>query len=115
MTDDTLLPFHLPAVQRKKVTAAFDGGLISSDGGLVLLREAERHLGVNGGVKMYRRGGVKMYCELGSLSPLSMGGPRAGRRALRAAGGGPRVGGACGPTRSSGVIRTAAGVVTGSA
>ena len=45
MTDDTLLPFHLPAVQRKKVTAAFDGGLISSDGGLVLLREAERRLG----------------------------------------------------------------------
>ena len=44
MTDDSLLPFHLPAVQRKKVTAAFDGGLISSDGGLVLLRETERRL-----------------------------------------------------------------------
>ena len=29
-------------------------------------REASR---VNGGVKMYRRGGVKMYCGLGSLSP----------------------------------------------
>ena len=28
----------------KKVSAAFDGGLISSDGGLVLLREAERRL-----------------------------------------------------------------------
>ena len=28
--------------------------------------------------------------------------PRAGRCALRAAGGGPRVGGACGPTGSSG-------------
>ncbi len=46
MTDDTLLPFDLPAVRRKKVTAAFDGGLISSDGGLVLLREAERRLGL---------------------------------------------------------------------
>ena len=46
MTDDSLLPFHLPAAQRKKVTAAFDGGLISSDGGLVLLREAERRLGL---------------------------------------------------------------------
>ena len=46
MTDDSLLPFHLPAVRRKKVTAAFDGGLISSDGGLVLLREAERSLGL---------------------------------------------------------------------
>jgi hypothetical protein len=46
MTDDSLLPFDLPAVCRKKVTAAFDGGLISSDGGLVLLREEERHLGL---------------------------------------------------------------------
>jgi hypothetical protein len=46
MTDFTLLPFDLPAVQRKKVTAAFDGGLISSDGGVVLLRGAERNLGL---------------------------------------------------------------------
>jgi len=37
-TDDSLLPFDLPGVQRKKVSAAVDGGLISSDGGLVLLR-----------------------------------------------------------------------------
>ena len=44
MTEDTLLPFDLPAVRRKKVTADFEGGLISSDGGLVLLREAERRL-----------------------------------------------------------------------
>ena len=44
MTDDSLLPFDLPSVRRKKVSAAFDGGLISSDGGLVLLREAERSL-----------------------------------------------------------------------
>ena len=44
MTEDTLLPFDLPAVQRKKVTADFEGGPISSDGGLVLLREAERRL-----------------------------------------------------------------------
>ncbi len=46
MTDDSLLPFDLPAVRRKKVTAAFDGGLISSNGGLVLLRETERRLGL---------------------------------------------------------------------
>ena len=45
MTDDSPLPFDLPAVQRKKVSAAFDGGLISSDGGLALLREAERSSG----------------------------------------------------------------------
>ena len=46
MIEDSLLPFDLPAVQRKKVTADFAGGLISSDGGLVLLREAERRLGL---------------------------------------------------------------------
>ena len=44
MTEDTLLPFDFPAVTRKKVTADFDGGLISSYAGLVLLREAERRL-----------------------------------------------------------------------
>ena len=48
MTDDSLLPFDLPAVQRKKVTADFAGGSISSDGGLVLLRAAERRLGLAG-------------------------------------------------------------------
>ena len=48
MTEETRLPFDLPAVQRKKVTADFEGGSISSDGGLVLLREAERWLGLAG-------------------------------------------------------------------
>ena len=46
MTDDTTLPFTFPAVQRKKVTAAFDGGRITSDGGVMLLAEAERRLGI---------------------------------------------------------------------
>jgi hypothetical protein len=46
MTDDTLLAFELPAVHRKKLTVDFDGGTQSSDGGLLLLREAERQLGV---------------------------------------------------------------------
>ncbi len=46
MTDDTLLPFLLPAVCRKKVTAAFDGGRLTSDGGVMLLSEAERRLGL---------------------------------------------------------------------
>ena len=32
MTEDTLLPFDLPAVQRKKVTADFADGSISSNG-----------------------------------------------------------------------------------
>jgi hypothetical protein len=30
--DDTLLPFSLPSLCKKKITAAFDGGLVSSDG-----------------------------------------------------------------------------------
>src|SRR5262245_31382827 len=45
MTDDTLLPFDLPAVHRKKLTVDFEGGNQSSDAGLLLLREAERKLG----------------------------------------------------------------------
>jgi hypothetical protein len=49
MTDepfDPLLPFDLPAVRRKKITVDFGGGNQSSDAGLLLLREAERRLGV---------------------------------------------------------------------
>lgn len=39
MTEDILPPFDLPAVRHKKVGAALDGGLLSSDGGLLLLRD----------------------------------------------------------------------------
>jgi len=46
MFDDNLLPFSFPAVQRKKITAAFDGGRITSDGGVMLLAQAERRLGL---------------------------------------------------------------------
>jgi hypothetical protein len=46
MTDDTPLPFDLPAVDRKKLTVDFNGGTQSSDGGVLLFREAERKLGV---------------------------------------------------------------------
>ena len=46
MSDDTLLPFDLPSVRRKKLTVDFAGGHQSSNGGLLLLREAERKLGV---------------------------------------------------------------------
>jgi hypothetical protein len=46
MVEDSLLPFHFPAVGRKKVTAAFDGGRITSDGGVMLLAAAERRLGL---------------------------------------------------------------------
>jgi hypothetical protein len=46
MTDDTPLPFDLRAVERKKLTVDFEGGNQSSDAGLLLLREAERKLGM---------------------------------------------------------------------
>ena len=46
MLDDNLLPFSFPAVARKKVTAAFDGGRITSDGGVMLLAAVEKELGV---------------------------------------------------------------------
>src|SRR5271154_2739207 len=48
MTEDTPLPFDLSAVRRKKLTVDFDGGNQSSNGGLLLLRHAERKLGVCG-------------------------------------------------------------------
>jgi Transposase DDE domain group 1 len=48
MIDATLLPFDLPSVRRKKLTVDFSGGNQSSNGGLLLLRSAERKLGVGG-------------------------------------------------------------------
>lgn len=38
--------FGFPAVLRKNVTAAFGGGRITSDGGVLLLAQAERQMGL---------------------------------------------------------------------
>jgi Transposase DDE domain group 1 len=46
MHDDTTEPFSFPAIGRKKVTAAFDGGRLTSDGGVMLLAVAERRIGI---------------------------------------------------------------------
>ncbi|MET4323868.1 transposase [Bradyrhizobium sp. RT5a] len=46
MTDNTILPFSFPAVHAKKVIAAFDGGRLTSNGGVMLLAMAERRLGL---------------------------------------------------------------------
>jgi hypothetical protein len=46
MDDDTTEPFGFPAIDRKRVVAAFDGGRLTSDGGVLLLAEAERQLGL---------------------------------------------------------------------
>ena len=46
MPETTGLPFNFPATGRKKITAAFDGGRMTSDGGVMLLASAERRLGL---------------------------------------------------------------------
>ena len=46
MDEDSLLPLELPAVARKKVRLAFDGGRLSSDAGVLLLGAVERRLGL---------------------------------------------------------------------
>ena len=44
--DDSGTPISFPAVGRKKLTAAFDGGRLTSDGGVLLLAQAERSMGI---------------------------------------------------------------------
>jgi Transposase DDE domain group 1 len=46
MSEDTLLPFDLPSVARKKLSVGFDGGQLSSDAGVLLLRGIEKKLGL---------------------------------------------------------------------
>ena len=46
MPDDTIPPFGFPAIGRKKLVAAFDGGRITADGGVLLLGAVERQLGI---------------------------------------------------------------------
>ena len=48
MVYDSVVPFGFPAICRKKVTAAFDGGRLTSDGGVLLLAQAERRMGIAG-------------------------------------------------------------------
>ena len=67
MTDATLLPFDLPSVRRKKLTVDFDGGNQSSDGGLLLLRQAERKLGV-----CERLADVEPRCRIAALRAASV-------------------------------------------
>jgi len=78
MTNDTLLPFDLPAVHRKKLTVDFDGGNQSLTSGLLLLRHSERKIVVcarlaaamperrdNPGrvISWWRRGGLITVCD----------------------------------------------------
>jgi hypothetical protein len=43
---DSAAAFSFPAVRSKKVTAAFDGGRLTSDGGVLVLAQAERMMGI---------------------------------------------------------------------
>lgn len=44
MSDPTGLPFGFPSVRGKKLTAAFDGGRLTSDGGVLMLAQAARRM-----------------------------------------------------------------------
>jgi len=46
LVDDTGLLIDLPSVSRKKVSAAFDGGRITSDSGVTLLALTDRPIGI---------------------------------------------------------------------
>lgn len=46
MNDDRASSFRFPAVRGRKVTAAFDGGRLTSDGGVLLLAQAKRAMGI---------------------------------------------------------------------
>ena len=45
MEQDNQLGFEFPALGRRKIEANFAGGQVSSDGGLMLLRQVDRWLG----------------------------------------------------------------------
>ena len=46
MTNCTQELFHFPSFDRRKIEASFTGGDVSSDGGVLLLRQADRRLGL---------------------------------------------------------------------
>ncbi len=46
MIEDSPLPFDLPSVACKKLSVGFDGGQLSSDAGVLLLRSVEKQLGL---------------------------------------------------------------------
>ena len=46
MTECTQVSFDFPPVKRRRIEARFSGGDITNDGGLLLLRQAGRRLGL---------------------------------------------------------------------
>ena len=50
MTDCTPLSFDFPACRKRRVEADFSGGDITSNGGVLLLRQADRLIGLTASV-----------------------------------------------------------------
>ncbi|MFQ5626916.1 MAG: transposase, partial [Methyloligellaceae bacterium] len=50
MTDCTFSSFEFPACRKRRVVADFSGGEITSNGGVVLVRQADRLLGLTASV-----------------------------------------------------------------
>ena len=46
MTDDIESPLHLPSLEDKAILVDFDGGRLSSDGGLILLSDPDNQIGL---------------------------------------------------------------------
>jgi len=46
MEENTQLEMEFPSVRGKKIVADFEGGVVTSDAGLLLLRETERNVGI---------------------------------------------------------------------
>ena len=48
MNENNQLELAFPSIHGKKITADFKGGVVSSDAGLILLRETERRASIIG-------------------------------------------------------------------
>jgi len=75
MQEDSFLPFELPAVSRKKVSVAFDGGMLSSDAGVLVLRDVENRLGLAtrlAGCMLDRRNGARIDHTIEEMLRLRM-------------------------------------------
>jgi hypothetical protein len=64
MIDDTTAAFSFPAVAGKKSQPLFDGGRITSNGGVMLLSLAERRLGIAERLARFIPGSVARHAQL---------------------------------------------------
>ena len=68
MSENSVKKIGFSSAKGRKVEAAFDGGSVSTDGGLLLMREVDRKLGLIGRVSSElsdgrERGKVRHACE----------------------------------------------------